>query len=76
MSEIDIDSLSEDELYALSGRIYDRITMLERKRERSALSRYGSGLRIIVAAPGYGQMIGTTAFFLSKECAFLCGSEQ
>jgi hypothetical protein len=59
MSEIEIDGLSEDELYALSGRIYDRITALERKRERAALSRYRSGLRIIVAAPGYGQMIGT-----------------
>jgi len=59
MSEIDIDALSEDELYALGGRIYDRITVLERKRERAALSRYRSGLRIIVAAPGYGHMTGT-----------------
>lgn len=38
MSEIDIDALIEDELYALSGRIYDRITVLDRQREHAALS--------------------------------------
>ncbi|WP_024899179.1 hypothetical protein [Brucella rhizosphaerae] len=59
MPEIDIDGLSEDELYALSGRIYDRITALERKRERAALSQYRSGLRVVVETPGFGPMIGT-----------------
>jgi hypothetical protein len=59
MPEIDIDGLSEDELYALSGRIYDRITVLERKRERAALSQYRSGLRVVVETPGFGAMIGT-----------------
>jgi hypothetical protein len=47
MSEIDIDGLGEAELYELSGRIYDRIAALERKRAgcRDTAVVCGSSLR-------------------------------
>jgi hypothetical protein len=76
MSEIDIDGLSEDELYALSGRIYDPITALERKRERAALSRYRSGLRVVVETPGFGPMTGTIIRPNQKTITVRMGNAQ
>lgn len=58
MPQIDIDGLSEVELYELSGRIYKRLTALERKRERAAMAQYRPGLRVIIDAPGCGLVSG------------------
>ncbi|MDR6433169.1 hypothetical protein [Brucella pseudogrignonensis] len=55
-----------------------------RKRQRAALSRYRSGLRIIVAAPAYGQMIGriihpnqeTITMRMKKRAVLACFTAQ
>ena len=74
--EIDIDSLSEDELIRLNERIVARLKFLESMHAHAEMLQFDVGQNVSFQAPGKGRQIGTLVKYNKKTVTVLTTSGQ
>ena|SRR5690554_3562877 len=74
--DIDIDSLSEDELIELNHRIVERLKFLETMHTHKEMMEFRPGERVCFEPPGRGAQFGTLFKFNKKTVTVVTESGQ
>ena len=73
---IDIDSLSEDELIALNQRIVERLKFLESIHTHKEMMQFNPGDKVSFEPPGRGRQIGTLVKYNKKTVTVITEGGQ
>ncbi|QIL90508.1 hypothetical protein ACONUD_10120 [Microbulbifer harenosus] len=73
---IDIDSLSEDELIALNQRIVERLKFLESMHTHKEMMQFNPGEKVSFEPPGRGRQIGTLVKYNKKTVTVITDGGQ
>jgi len=73
---IDIDSLSEDELIALNQRVVERLKFLESMHTHKEMMQFNPGEKVSFEPPGRGRQIGTLVKYNKKTVTVITEGGQ
>ncbi|WP_043321004.1 hypothetical protein, partial [Microbulbifer sp. HZ11] len=73
---IDIDSLSEDELIVLNQRIVERLKFLESMHTHKEMMQFNPGEKVSFEPPGRGRQIGTLVKYNKKTVTVITEGGQ